>query len=486
MKLSMWMIVNRLYDFELELHIRDNTPSNLKSARRAYATDCVYVYQSGNDSVCRNGDDYIVIKDLLPQEAVEIVQAVFDYYNDWDSMIHNAAAKMNFQEIIDRSWHIFHNPIVLLDGNWNVLALSTRYGEDELDAEWKHLCRYGSSSLDVYTFMKNDPLTDYRKAGTHYYRMNNPMMSNCISSIILYDGVTCGRINVLEKDRELNRGDMQIVDHLIHTLSMPMGIQTMRKNQNFLSVYHNLLSGQKVNEETLLKQMQYMDWEDNVDSFHLFVASPSLPPEGMDPIFLFKNQLSRLMPQCVFEILDNNIVIIVNHKHLTQGIKETIRELNKNNDFLIGESLQLYNIRGCRTFYDQARFAIRCARNAGIDRCNDILSFYDCAIEFIIRFNHPDDLIMACHPDIIHLWKLDQESQSERLKTFRAYLDNERSLVKSAQQLYIHRNTFVYRINQILEILEYDLNDAYTQDYMKLSMRILDIFGEKIHEERSF
>ena len=45
MKLSMWMLVNRLHNFELEVHIRDDSPVNLKSARRAYATDCVYVYQ---------------------------------------------------------------------------------------------------------------------------------------------------------------------------------------------------------------------------------------------------------------------------------------------------------------------------------------------------------------------------------------------------------------------------------------------------------
>lgn len=161
------MIVNRLYNFELELHIRDNAPINLKSARRVYATNCVHIYQSGKDSICRNGNDYILIKDINPQEAVEIVQAVFDYYNDWDYIIHDAARKMDFQRIINQSWHIFHNPIVLLDANWNVLAISNRYGEDELDAEWKHLCRYGSSSLDVYTYLKNDPLNNYNTEGAH-------------------------------------------------------------------------------------------------------------------------------------------------------------------------------------------------------------------------------------------------------------------------------------------------------------------------------
>lgn len=315
--------------------------------------------------------------------------------------------------------------------------------------------------------------------------MSSPMVSNCISSLVLYDGVVCGRINVLEKDRELNRGDMQIVEYLINTLSMPMGNQNIRKSQNFFSIYHNLLAGQDIQEKILLQQMEYMDWEDGTDSFHIFVASPSLTMEGPETALLLNNQMSRLMPQCAFDIIDNNVVVIVSHKHLNQSLIDTMLKLNKNDDFLIGKSLRFYNIRLCKYFYNQARFAIRCARNAGISANNEILTFYDYAIEFIIRYNNPEEILFACHPDIANLWRLDQKHQSERLRTFRAYLDNERSLIKSAQALYIHRNTLVYRINQILELLDCDLNDAYTQDYMKLSMRILDIYGGKIHEELS-
>lgn len=45
MKLSMWMIANRLTYFDLELHIKEHAPAILNSARLAYATNCVHVYQ---------------------------------------------------------------------------------------------------------------------------------------------------------------------------------------------------------------------------------------------------------------------------------------------------------------------------------------------------------------------------------------------------------------------------------------------------------
>ena len=64
----------------------------------------------------------------------------------------------------------------------------------------------------------------------------------------------------------------------------------------------------------------------------------------------------------------------------------------------------------------------------------------------------------------------------ERVETLRVYLSNERSLVKAAKELFVHRNTLVYRINKILEILICDLEDSYTREYMRLSIRVLRLY----------
>ena len=97
LKLSMWMIANRLSSLDLELNIRDNAPPTLKSARRAYATNCVHVFQSGNDVVCNGEGDFIRVKDMNITEAFEIVQCVFDFYEDWYSGIVSMIRIKNFQ-----------------------------------------------------------------------------------------------------------------------------------------------------------------------------------------------------------------------------------------------------------------------------------------------------------------------------------------------------------------------------------------------------
>ena len=87
MKLSMWMIANRLNQIDLELNIKKDAPIILKSARRAYATNCVHIFQSGNDVICNGEGDYIRIKDINISQGFEIVQSIFDFYNDWSDNI---------------------------------------------------------------------------------------------------------------------------------------------------------------------------------------------------------------------------------------------------------------------------------------------------------------------------------------------------------------------------------------------------------------
>lgn len=52
------------------------------------------------------------------------------------------------------------------------------------------------------------------------------------------------------------------------------------------------------------------------------------------------------------------------------------------------------------------------------------------------------------------------KNNSELLETLRQYLYCNGSLVKTSQALFIHRNTLLYRFNQIRDLLGRDIDDA--------------------------
>ena len=147
MKLSMWIIANLLESFEPEVHIRRESPRVLRSARLAYATDCVLVQQDGPDCLYLWNEDSIRLPDLSAREGFELLQSLFDSMFDWEGRISEAMEQRNFQALVEEMGVVFKNPIVLTDANHACLACSAGYGPEAVDREWQHLKTYGYSSF---------------------------------------------------------------------------------------------------------------------------------------------------------------------------------------------------------------------------------------------------------------------------------------------------------------------------------------------------
>ena len=143
MKLSMWIIANLLESFEPEVHIRRESPRVLRSARLAYATDCVLVQQDGSDCLYLWNEDSIRLPDLSAREGFELLQSLFDSMFDWEGRISEATEQRNFRALVEEMGVVFKNPIALTDANHAVLACSAAYGAEAVDPEWLHLKTYG-------------------------------------------------------------------------------------------------------------------------------------------------------------------------------------------------------------------------------------------------------------------------------------------------------------------------------------------------------
>ncbi|MCL2391793.1 MAG: helix-turn-helix domain-containing protein [Oscillospiraceae bacterium] len=65
----------------------------------------------------------------------------------------------------------------------------------------------------------------------------------------------------------------------------------------------------------------------------------------------------------------------------------------------------------------------------------------------------------VCNSAVVRLNNYDVTNGTTFLSTLEAYLMNNNSLIKTASQLYIHKNTMTYRLKCIEKIVEMDLND---------------------------
>ncbi len=479
MKLSMWMIANRLSSLDLELEIDENAPATLNSARRAYATNCVHVYQSGDCVVCNGEGNIIRIRNITETQAFEIIQSVFDYYQDWLDRIVAFIRAKDYQALVDLAWQVFQNPLILLDGNNKLLGISKKYAPAEMDQEWNYLCNYGYSSLNSVQKMRYDYKSiDFMHPGLQIYQFSGSqqMKFDGVSYCMYCNEIICGRINLLAKDRPLNAGDYQLLQVIAGILEPMLGQSYYERFLHNSNVFYNVLFSKPYDEASLEMQLNYQQWS-KTDTYQL--ALLHLPEEsglpGHSAMNIMLHTLSQQLPYCVTLRKKPYILILSNQEFAKDpGFLQFQQAIADNNPVEIGFSLPCRGIAGTNYLFGQARAAINYGKI--FSPTSRIHRFFDYAIEYMLTSSSFADCLHACCPSVRELWEMKKENNQEMFDTLKSYLDNERSVTKTSAALFTHRNTILYRIKKIQELLEEDLDSPYVRGYIRLSIRILELY----------
>ena len=100
-------------------------------------------------------------------------------------------------------------------------------------------------------------------------------------------------------------------------------------------------------------------------------------------------------------------------------------------------------------------------------------------IDFLLE-GHPEAEIQAfCRERLALLLQYDADNHSNYTDTLRVYLRSGNSLIRSSQQLFIHRNTMVQRMKKIEALLGVSFNDQAVRNDFYDIFRILDRIGDR-------
>ena len=480
MKLSMWMIANRLTYFDLELHIKEHAPAILNSARLAYATNCVHVYQEKDYIVCNGEGDIIKLFHMELTEAFEIVQGIFDFYEDWMTALLQDLQQKDYQGAIDRAWLVFKNPMILFDGNTKVLGITQQYPADSMDQEWEYLCNYGYSSLNAIQQMRYQHSNiDFTRHGVQAFSFEKDTLLKYsgYTFCLYYKDILCGRLNLLLKDREINTGDLQLITQLALPLEYNLGQSVSDKNKNNRNVFYNLLTGHPYEQHCLETQLAYQGWSLQ-ELFYLTlieVQEQNRQQDFSQHLHMIAHMTEQQLQNCV--ILNyKSYVLILSNQDLSgnSASMNFFAVLCRNNPIRIGFSLPCKGVESTAFLLSQAKAAIR--YGATSQASEQYYHFYDYAMDYLLDTPLGHQSIHACMPAVVRLWKQERASKDDLFSTLKIYLENERSVLKTAAQMFTHRNTILYRIKKIQEILSCDLDNSYQRDYCRLSIQILNLY----------
>lgn len=476
MKLNLYMIANKLKYVNPILHIFETDKQTYRNCRNVRREGYIYIKEN-DDGVYIYGqypDSYILLKDSDEKSVYNAVLDIFDYYNENEEKIIQAVEKNEYQVVIDICYDLFSAPCFILSRNNKVIAISSKPGADELNnPEWKHLHEYGYSSISNFTKFKDvlqmqESLFDNR---TIYYKSPPTQdRTGFMISMLCNDKNIYGRITAMEYFRKFNEGDFYLMELVSKIVSNHMHIAAKDQSTGINGdILIDLLSDNKVEYADIENVMKYYKWNEN-DTFRLVVISGSL---NDDEFKLAKEYIDNSFMGCLSAINDGKIVLLLSEKKYNFPV---VMEMFKNSyiaklELKYGISLEFDDLIELSYYYKQALYAI--SQNLRLRKNAEFAYFYDYALDFILSDKSFKEKMSALNPDVVKCMKKSGRADCESLNTLYTYLSQERSLLKASEELCIHRNTLLYRINKLSDDMSYDLNDPYTREYMLISIRYL-------------
>lgn len=83
-------------------------------------------------------------------------------------------------------------------------------------------------------------------------------------------------------------------------------------------------------------------------------------------------------------------------------------------------------------------------------------------VRLLVELADIKDIDQYCYENLGTILEHDKKHRTDLLGTLKCYFQNNRHLVKTSQELFIHRNTLIYRLSTVKELLGRDLDDAMT------------------------
>ena len=84
-----------------------------------------------------------------------------------------------------------------------------------------------------------------------------------------------------------------------------------------------------------------------------------------------------------------------------------------------------------------------------------------------------NDILYLCHPAILTLTRYDRAYNSNLRDTLFTFLMNDRSISETSRKMFMHRNTTIYKLNKIQELINDNLENPYTRHQLILSCMII-------------
>jgi hypothetical protein len=353
-----------------------------------------------------------------------------------------------------------------MDMDARVLAISRKFGPDDVDERWKETYETGvvqlkNVGIPVIT-MEGEYLTEWGQVPRSYYSADGGI--NYIAANIQVDNENVAAFLIQEFRTELTPAHCQLsavfCEVLRAALKTKNGAVALRSKPSILL---DLLEGATPEGDYSKK----------------LVSDGIIAPLLLIVIRSVRDNTPRLRKGSMLTMIrkieapnisldyEEDIICVISDDRIELFVKAIMNIINPQY-YMVGISLPFEGWNDIPTRYKQALFAISMGKRvSGVYNCKDYAFQYLVAVTS--DQNHALDL---GHPALFTLRVYDREQNTNFYETLYHYIANERSHAETSKAMGIHRNTLMYRIKRICELIGSDLQNPDERAFIYVSYKM--------------
>ena len=417
---------------------------------------------AGFKTVLNHGVDLIFIPDATPIEVHNEITRCFEAFNQWErDMLMVLVDGGGLQDLLDEAHRVFKQPMFIKgDSSW-VFAITPGYNPD-IHPDWANLERSATNrtaNFESVSAVSLDP--EFQKVFQQRspVLLTSPLYGGTVlrTNVWLDEQRVCEIVALEYKDR-FNPGDI----YLMQTFSDIVSRYISANRSLYFSFsgltdfFTGLLENKDCNPANLLTVREATGWKEE-DSMAVAVIREHTPCES--PLLgVLREKLTEQMPNsCVFHY-EGSMVCIFNATK-TNGYTNATEHLAgiiPTDPFTWGVSYEFTGLERIPEFYQHAIVALETAEELGRTHA----TMYQAASTCIsARLKDIPGLQGYIHPDLRRLEEVDRHGDSQYVHTLFAYLLCGGNYTDTAARLGLHRNSLIYRMSRIQELISTDLSD---------------------------
>lgn len=433
-----------------------------------------------------------LVEDVNPLECYNALQACFledrKQQQIVQRMMNAHFSNGGLQYLIEESAMALGNPLVVVDTTYRYIAHHLAHLEDSTST----LAQAMTEEVRAQTLPDHAVSYIHRQGidsaiaeqGGPLVSFNEILDCNTMTGAVMVRGTCIAHVMMMEHARPFTELDRACFTQLLEFVAQEMqksevwGPSSGEIGSFFLT---NLLNERQASETVTQRRLKAVN-------FHpkpvLHVVCLHAPGEGLNQgqVEQLAGQLRPMLHHALYTRYHCNLVILVSRDEeqtLEMRSMRLLRDVAALNGLSIGLSNAFAHLTDTRTAYVQARAAIRLGESTqNVLGDQGVYTYRDYAYAHLLELaNRHTDLLGYVHPALLRLMHHDQERGGELMETLFCYLLVSGTTKRAAELLSLHKNTLLYRMGRIREILGMNLLSGEDQFALQLSFRVLMYMG---------